>query len=136
LITAIDTNVLIDVFRNDPTHAKLSADALRRCLREGQIVACDIVWAELAGLFKSIESLKGAMRELPISYSPMNEDSAFRAGDAWRSYRAKGGSRAKVIADFLIAAHAQVQCDRLLTRDRGFYRAYFPKLRLMNPPGG
>jgi predicted nucleic acid-binding protein len=59
--------------------------------------------------------------------------SAFPAGRAWRVYRKQGGSRARILADFLIGAHAHVPASRLLSRDRGFYRKLFPKLSLMDP---
>jgi predicted nucleic acid-binding protein len=41
--------------------------------------------------------------------------------------------RERVIADFLVAAHASVHADRLLTRDRGFYRSRFRTLRILDP---
>jgi predicted nucleic acid-binding protein len=55
------------------------------------------------------------------------------AGQIFRQYRQRGGKRDRVLADFLIAAHAKTRCSRLLTRDRGFYRSYFPKLTLIEP---
>jgi predicted nucleic acid-binding protein len=39
----------------------------------------------------------------------------------------------RVVADFLIGAHALVTCDRLLARDRGYYRDYFAGLRIIEP---
>ncbi|MEK7795553.1 MAG: PIN domain-containing protein, partial [Candidatus Hydrogenedentota bacterium] len=104
-ITAVDTNVLIDVFRNDPEFGLVSADALRRCFKEGHFVACNIVWAEIASVFSSRKSFEAAMRELPIEFSPVNEDAAVLAGDTWRQYRARGGKRTRVLPGFLIAAH-------------------------------
>jgi predicted nucleic acid-binding protein len=38
-----------------------------------------------------------------------------------------------MIADFLIGAQALLQADRLLTRDRGFYRGYFDDLEIIDP---
>jgi len=133
VITAVDTSVLIDVFRNDPTYGALSAEALRRCIREGRVVACDVVWAELAAVFPSRKTFENAVGILPVEFSPVDRTAASLAGEMWRQYRSRGGNRTRVIPDFLIAAHAQEQCDRLLTRDRGFCREHFKKLRLIDP---
>lgn len=48
MITAVDTNVLVDILEPDPRYGTASADALSRCLAEGTVVACDVVWAEVA----------------------------------------------------------------------------------------
>ena len=111
MITAVDTNVLLDVLGADPTYGAPSAEALRLCLKEGQLVACDVVWAETASFFDS-------------------------QAPAWRAHRAKGGKRGRVAADFLIGAHARLCTDRLLARDRGFYRTYFSGLKVLKPSRG
>jgi predicted nucleic acid-binding protein len=133
LITAVDTNVLIDVLGADPKFATASAEALRRCLSEGALVACEVVWAETATVFDDAELFKDAMDRLTASFSPMTEEAAVTAADAWRRYRAGGGSRDRIAADFLIAGHASAVADRLLTRDRGFYRKYFSGLPIVDP---
>lgn len=46
-------------------------------------------------------------------------------------YRAVGGRRERIIPDFLIGAFAVKQGNRLLTRDRGFYRKYFEDIKIM-----
>ena len=48
MITAGDANVLLDVFTNDPQFGKPSADALKQCIADGGLIACDVVWAEPA----------------------------------------------------------------------------------------
>jgi predicted nucleic acid-binding protein len=133
VITAIDTNVLLDVFGADPKFAPASADALRRCLSEGGLVASEVVWAETATVFDDAVRFREAMNKLTASFSPLTEEAAIKAAQSWRRYRAGGGSRNQIAADFLIGAHALVTADRLLTRDRGFYRRYFAGLRILNP---
>lgn len=46
----------------------------------------------------------------------------------WKAYHQDGGTKNRVAADLLIGAHAQVECDRLLTRDRGLFRQCFKNL--------
>jgi hypothetical protein len=68
-----------------------------------------------------------------VDFSPSDVDTALAAGAAWADYRRRGGSRKRVIADFVIGAHSLVHADRLLTRDRGFYRSYFSALEVLDP---
>ncbi len=75
------------------------------------------------------------MTTLGVQFSPVNETSARHAGSAWQAYRKTGGKRTRVMADFIIGAHALHQADRLLTRDRGYFRSYFAGLRLVDPAG-
>jgi len=133
VITAVDTNVLLDVFGADPKFAPASAQALRSCLREGALVASEVVWAETATVFGAAGSFRDAMNKLPAAFLPMTDEAAIKAAEAWRRYRAGRGPRNRIAADFLIGAHALVVADRLLTRDRGFYRKYFAGLRIIDP---
>jgi len=73
------------------------------------------------------------MDRLGVAYSLIELKTALAASQAWKVYRSRGGQRERVAADFLIAAHAFSQAERLLTRDRGFYRVYFPRLRVLDP---
>ncbi len=133
MITAVDTNVLIDVFKADEEFGRRSADVLRQCLAEGVVVACEVVWIETAAIFDVEIDFVQAMDTLPIAYATIERDAALAAARAWRRYHARGGRRKRVAADFLIGAHAQKQADQLLTRDRGFYRDYFERLRVLDP---
>lgn len=133
MITAADTSVLLDVFAADPAFGSASAAALRTCLDEGRVVACDVVWSEVAGFFPAPDAARRALEDLGIDFDPLGKEASLAAGAAWKAYRARGGKRDRMIADFLVGAHAQRQAERLLTRDRGFYRAYFGKLRVLDP---
>jgi predicted nucleic acid-binding protein len=133
LITAVDTNVLLDIFGADKKFGGGSAEAIRRCLREGALVACEAVWAETATAFMESEKFRRAMSDLAVAFEPISEEAAITAAEAWRRYRARGGRRTRIASDFLIGAHALKAADRLLTRDRGFYRRYFVGLQVLDP---
>lgn len=133
MITAVDTNVLLDVLTADPRFGSASRAALARCLQEGGLVACEVVWAETAAAFPSRKAFSRAVETLGLAFGAMDEPAAALAGTSWRRYREAGGTRRRILADFLIGAHADVYADRLLTRDRGFYRSYFTRLAVLEP---
>jgi predicted nucleic acid-binding protein len=132
VITAVDSSVLLDVFGADPKFGPSSAAALRNCLSEGRVIACEVVWAETGASFTAAEA-DAALRGLRIDFSALDASAALAASTSWRAYHKAGGSRERVIADFLIGAHALCDADRLLTRDRGFYRRYFKELSILDP---
>jgi predicted nucleic acid-binding protein len=95
--------------------------------------ACEIVWTEIGTVFSNQKSFLNAMNTLGIEFSSIELESALFAAHAWQLHRKPGGKRDRVVADFLIAAHAKHQGNRLLTRDRGFYRKYFKTLTILDP---
>lgn len=130
--TAVDSSVLFDVLRADPAWAEASARALLDASRRGELVVSEVVWAEVCSALAEGQG-PPTFREMGLRFDPMRESTATLAGALWRGYRAAGGKRGRVVADFLVGAHALEQADALLTRDRGFYRAYFAGLRLLEP---
>ncbi len=79
-ITAVDTNILGDVFFADPSFGPQSKAALQKCLLEGRLMSCEVVWAEIVAAFPSTELLETAMGSLTIEFSALDLPSALNAG--------------------------------------------------------
>ena len=129
MITSVDTNVLLDMFRSASPHHAQSKEWLREAYARGAIVVCDIVYAELVPFFGDRAALDDVLREMGATTSPIDSSIAYEAGLRWKRYRGTGGPRERIITDFLIGAHAASVADVFLTRDRGFFSTYFPELK-------
>lgn len=132
--TAVDSSVLLDVLSGDEKFGEASRLALKSAYAHGPLLACDIVWAEVSSTFGDDQPCGPILARLGLEFEPVSIAAAELAGRTWRTYRARKGSRReRMIADFLIGAHAVESADRLLSRDRGFFRSYFPELALVDP---
>ncbi len=134
MITAIDTNILIDILEPDPVFGQASKQALRRCLQEGSVIASEVVWAEVVTAYNNKKKqVVDILSRIGIEYSPMTLEAALEAAACWCAFRKKNKVRDRIVADFLVGGHARILSDRLLTRDRGFYREYFKGLKVISP---
>ncbi len=131
--TAVDTVVLLDVLLPDAEFGARSRAAMIDHYGKGALVACEIVFAELRAHFGSDREFGAAVQTMGLAFDPTVESTASLAGELWQLHRRAGGKRDRVVADFLIGAHALRQCDALLTRDRGFYGRCFKGLRVVEP---
>jgi predicted nucleic acid-binding protein len=133
VITAIDSSVVLDVLGGDREHGPSSLRALGDALEVGVVMACDIVWAEVGGLYATPDDAAAGMDGLGIRFAAIDPEVAAAAGRVWHDYRRQQAGRHRVLADFVIGTHAWMRADRFLTRDRGFYRPYFKRLKIVDP---
>jgi len=133
MISAIDSNVLLDVLAPDPQYFEPSIQAIEDAANAGSLVVCDFVYAELCVHFQHRNDCDQFLQENDIRVEPLTREASFLASRLWRTYRQGGGKRTRILTDFLVGAHAQVQASQLLTRDRGFYKEIFRSLTLVDP---
>jgi hypothetical protein len=132
-VIAVDSSVLLDLLGGDERFADAAEVSISDALSIGDVVVCDAVVAEVQTMLDTRETAMDSLRGLGIRYLATSEQAAVRAGHMQRRYRDRGGRRERVVADFLIGAHALLQTDGLITRDAGFYRDYFKGLRVIVP---
>jgi predicted nucleic acid-binding protein len=158
MITAVDTNVILDVLIPGEPFSESSKVLLDRHFSKGKLIFCEVVFAELAAQFSSEQELKMFLAETGMRLEYSNQKSLFVAGERWVKYAAKREKdkflcrhcgyglavicpqcnkpltiRLHVLADFLIGAHALINADCLLTRDFGIYKTYFKDLKIIKP---
>jgi predicted nucleic acid-binding protein len=155
MITAIDTNILIE-YRQAGSERNAQALALLQAASiSGPLIICEVVYVELAAAYPDPDHLDGFLVDLDISLWRTGVSALAEAGRSWRAYtqrrprrfvcpqcgaeqqaRCSGcgreiATRQHVAGDFMVGAHALAYADRLLSRDRGVYQTYFPSLNVI-----
>jgi predicted nucleic acid-binding protein len=155
MITAVDTNILLDILIPDSSHGETSEKTVVTALGAGPVIMSETVYTELASHFSQKEQIDRFIEDTGLRLFPSSSKALYLAGQKWHEYSRRRDknvvcpscgstqtlrctkcgytifSRQYVVADFAIGAHASVHADQLLTRDRGYYRTYFPELRLV-----
>ena len=130
--TLVDSNVLLDLFTNDPRWSDWSETRLADALDRGPTLINPIVYAEISIGFERVEELEQAL-PAELEREALTWEAAFLAGKCFIEYRRRGGQKRSPLPDFYIGAHAAVTGRALLTRDTRRYRKFFPRLELISP---
>jgi predicted nucleic acid-binding protein len=130
--TAVDSSALLLVLRRQPGW-EAWREVLTKAAAEGLLLISPVVFAECASGYPSPAVACERFEAIQLHYDPFTPEAAYLAGRTFLQYRSEGGPRETLIPDFLIAAHAAVQADRLAATDRGYLRRYFPRIPLVNP---
>lgn len=137
MTTAIDSNVLAALWNSDDSLNLSAQKALRTARSSGPLVISAPAFAELVASPSRNEAfIDSFSSETGIAIEWDLDESIWRAaGRAFQHYarRRKDQSGLKprrILADFVIGAHALRRGYRLLTLDEGLYRSAFPRLAL------
>jgi predicted nucleic acid-binding protein len=129
----LDTNIVNDLLEADQVWHRWSVDAVALAESEAPLAISAIVVGELATRSMAYAEILALLDGFGFTIAPLGAAEAHRAGLAHRAYREAGGTRDRLLGDFLIGAHAEMAGARLLTRDPRPYRTYFPDLNLITP---
>jgi len=133
---AADVHVLTQWLTDGPRADAVEA-SLRQCLGSGKVVVSSPALTRLCADLRGGADVLAALEETGIHYSALEAKSALRAGEMLRRYRQRNqNGPARLITDFMIGAHALMQCDGLMTFEPEFYRDYFKGLKLIVPAEG
>jgi len=132
-VTLVDSNVLIDIFSDDPIWFDWSSTQLEEAALNGPLFINDVVYAETSIRYRDVQRFEAALNRAGVVVVPMPRLALFAAGKAFTRYRDAGGPRTSVLPDFFIGAHAEIERLPLLTRDTRRYRSYFPNVKLIAP---
>jgi predicted nucleic acid-binding protein len=136
-VTAIDTNILIDVLEDDASRSQRALAALDARARKGALVVSPAVYAELCAHpgWSALEVDRYlASLTIRVDWQPRAETWR-KTGAAFSAYaqrRRRSGSSAprRLLADFFIGAHASL-CAAFITRDGAFFSRAFPGLHVV-----
>jgi predicted nucleic acid-binding protein len=134
-VTLVDSNVLIDLFIDDPRWSDWSLARLQEAVARGPVLINEIIYSETSTRYQNVEDFEAALATIGVTIAPVPRLALFLAGKAFVQYRNSGGHRTGVLSDFFIGAHAAVESLPLLTRDTRHYRTYFPTVKLIAPAG-
>jgi predicted nucleic acid-binding protein len=129
----VDSNIVLDVFLNDPKWADWSESKLDEYDQIGILYINSIVYSEISIGFNRIEDLESAIAKAGLQMLEIPKEALFLAGKTYLKYKKRKGSRKTPLPDFYIGSQAAVLNLDLITRDVSRYRSYFPTVNLITP---
>ena len=129
----VDSNIILDVFTDDPHWADWSESALEEYSNFSMLYINSIVYSEISIGFDRIEDLESAITKAGFQILDIPKEALFLAGKAYLKYKRSEGAKRSPLPDFFIGAHAAVLNMDLITRDVSRYRSYFPTVKLIAP---
>jgi predicted nucleic acid-binding protein len=129
----VDSNVILDIFLNDPIWGEWSEKTLNRYGATNTLYINPIIYTELSIGFNRIEELENAIQRAGFEMLELPKEALFLAGKAFLKYRRNKGTKLSPLPDFFIGAHAAVLNIDLITRDVDRYATYFPTVNLITP---
>jgi predicted nucleic acid-binding protein len=132
---AVDSSVLVELLSNS-AQADAAESALRQALASGPVVVCDVVLAEVCSSLRDGDQAIAALEDMGVHFSAVEQKAALRAGEMQRRHRSRTAGKQRKVPDFIVGAHALLQCNALITHDAEFFRDYFKGLRIIVPNAG
>lgn len=132
-MTLVDTCILLDIVQPDPSWVDWSLAQLELAADRGPLLINPVIYAEFAAGYPTIEAAEQALTAFGTRLEELPREALYLAGKAYRQYRKRKGTRAGVLADFFIGAHAAVLDIPVLTRDVARIHTYFPTVTLISP---
>ena len=129
----IDSNIILDIFTDDPNWADWSESILEEYSNFSILYINSIVYSEISIGFNRIEDLESAIIKAGLQMLDFPKEALFLAGKTFLNYRKRRGSKNSPLPDFFIGAQAAVLNIELITRDVSRYRSYFPTVKLITP---
>jgi predicted nucleic acid-binding protein len=129
----VDSNVVLDVFLNDPKWADWSESKLEKYSDHTSLYINSIIYSEISIGFTLIEDLESAITKAGFQLLEIPKEALFLAGKAFLKYKRRKGLKKTPLPDFFIGAQAAVLNLDLLTRDVSRYQSYFPTVKLIAP---
>jgi predicted nucleic acid-binding protein len=134
MTTFLDTNVLVYLTTPADPHHAWALNQLEACKAEGPAIIADMVYCEFSVVFPSKADVDAVVAAFALERYPTSDKALFRAGKAFKEYRARQGTKDGVLPDFLIGAIAEEAGAPLVTVNSKDFLGYFPTVRLISPP--